>query len=131
MAEINFNIEQVGDCQTMLCRYAEIMGEQAEKIHTMINSVGSQWKGAGASEYIEYLEKMKSDINTRSQKLRELSENLGAAKQMAIEADKMAAGGSGEAQSGTDSSRPSLAGIGAAAWNATMDQIKNSFNAAK
>lgn len=97
MAKIDVNIDQVGTCETMLCRYAEIMGEQAKKVQTMIDSVESRWKGAGASEYTAYLRKMKSDITARSERLKELGDNLGIAKQKAIEADKTASGGAGEA----------------------------------
>lgn len=95
LSKINFDISLAGDCASMLCRYAEDMNIQSEKVQAMIALVESGWAGAGAAEYREYLTKLRGDIDLRARQLRELGERVHNAKEAALIADREAAKGSG------------------------------------
>lgn len=91
MSNINFDFNAVYDCAAKVRVIAANVEQEGKKITALISTVSTGWTGAGAAEYIKYLEALQADIVKRSQSLYSIAAALEGSAVAAEKADIEAA----------------------------------------
>lgn len=90
MAYINFKFEEVSDSISKIKTAAELLEQESSNVSSLISLVNSGWTGAGASEYVSYLQSLQKNIYARAQNLYSIAEALNSSVSAAREADNAA-----------------------------------------
>ncbi len=102
MSNISVNIAAVNACASKLRSAAETVYDEGRRIDNIIVNTQNGWQGAGARQFMQYLQEMKKDIAEREQNLSSLADRLTEAAKRAAAADEAAKSAmTGSAMAGT------------------------------
>lgn len=87
---IKFNFDNAYSCEGKLRQTAELIGQEAVKIKSIIGAVETGWTGAGSAEYIQYLQMLDKNMQERAQSLNEIADIIKGAAIAAADADRRA-----------------------------------------
>lgn len=87
MATIKYNYSNVQKCAYKVRSAADTIAEQMGKIDAIIAQVQTGWTGAGANEYLVFLQNIRKNISDRSQNLHTIADEMLYSASQAEQAD--------------------------------------------
>lgn len=87
MATIKYNYSNVQKCAYKVRSAADTIGEQVGRLDSVIAEVQAGWTGAGANEYISFLQNIRKNISDRSQNLHTIADEMLYSASQAEQAD--------------------------------------------
>lgn len=90
MADIDFNFSAAYECASSLRKTAAQIEQEIRNMDSIIAKVREGWQGAGAEQYITYLETLRRNISERAQRLYDISDAVNTSAAAAEEADRKA-----------------------------------------
>lgn len=88
MAVIDFDYSEAYRCAARIKQEAAVFEQERVKLSGIMDNVAACWSGAGASEYLAYLDSLKKSLSERTARLYEIAEALTRSAAAAEETDR-------------------------------------------